>query len=182
MNSKIVSCRTLLKSNWCEKTSKVVTQRRSPLQCRRYSQAIVALRSFQFRYLPQCVVRVRDLTSLAVVLSSMVVDNDYQRSCDDLKTTRHGLARYRNVKEMTVAVSNKIWTETQRIVLPSPNFQHAENLPTNATDNFGRLRSLPDSSATTDGNTRRLAANSKLQFAAYRTLPLPPIRHSVSQA
>ena len=32
------------------------------------------------------------------------------------------------------------------------NFQHAVNLPTDATDNFGRLRSLPDSSATSDGN------------------------------
>ena len=46
------------------------------------------------------------------------------------------------------------------------HFQHAENLPTNATDNFGCLWSLPDSSATTDGNTWWLAANSKLQFAA----------------
>ena len=110
MNSKIASCRTLLKSNWREKPSKIATHRRSPFQCRRYSQttatnsqhlslsgqnaqAIVAPRSLQFRCLPQCVVRVRDLTSLDVVLSSMVVDNDYQRNCDDLKTTRDGLAR-----------------------------------------------------------------------------------------
>ena len=55
MNSKITSCRTLLKLNWREKTSKVVTHCRPPLQCRRYSQAIVALRSLQFRYLPKCV-------------------------------------------------------------------------------------------------------------------------------
>ena len=108
------------------------------------SQVIVALRSLQFRYLPQCVFRVRDLTSLAVVLSSMAVDNDYQRNCDDLKTTRDDNARHGNVKEMRVAVSNEIWTESQRIVLPSQNFQHAENLPTDATDNFGLLRSLPD--------------------------------------
>ena len=83
------------------------------------------LRSLQFRYLPQCVVRVWDLTSLAVVLSSTVVNNDYQRNCDDLETIRDGLARHGNVKEMRVAVSNEIWTESQRIVLPSPNFQHA---------------------------------------------------------
>jgi hypothetical protein len=38
----------------------------------------------------------------------MVVDNDYQRNCDDLKTTRDGLARHGNVKEMRVAVSNEI--------------------------------------------------------------------------
>ena len=131
MNSKIASCRTLLKSNRREKTSNVVTQRRPPLKYRRYSQAIVALRSLQFRYLPQCVVRVRDLTSLAVDLSSVVVDSDYQRNCDDHKTIRDGLARHENVKKMKVAVSNEIWTESQRIVLPSPNFQHAENLPTN---------------------------------------------------
>ena len=114
-----------------KKTSKVVNHRRPPLQCRRYSQAIVALRSLQFRYLPQCVVRVRDLTSLAVVLSSVVVDNNYQRNCDDLKTTRDGLARHGNVKEMRVAVSNETWTESQRIVFPS------SNLPTNETDNIG---------------------------------------------
>ena len=66
-----------------------------------------------------------------VVLSSMVVDNDYQRNCDDFKTTRDGLARHGNVKGMRVAVSNEIWTESQRIVLPSPKFQHVENLPTN---------------------------------------------------
>ena len=41
-------------------------------------------------------------------LSSMVVDNDYQRNCDDLKTTRDGLERHGNVKEMSVAVSNEI--------------------------------------------------------------------------
>ena len=105
------------------------------------SQTIVALRSLQFRYLPQYVVRDRDLTSLAVVLLSMVVDNDYHRNCDDLRTTRDGLTRHGNVKEMRVTVSNEIWTESQRIVLSSANFQHAENLPTNATDNFGRLRS-----------------------------------------
>ena len=87
------------------KTSKIVTHRRPPLQCRRYSQTtaissqrpspsgqnsqtIVALRSLQFRYLPLCVVRDQDLTSLAVVLLSMVVDNDYHRNCDDLRTTR----------------------------------------------------------------------------------------------
>ena len=122
--------------------------------------------SDQFRYLPQCVIRVRDVTSLAVVFSSMVVDNDYQRNCDDLKTIRDGLARHVNVKEMRVAVSNEIWTEPQLIFLPSPNFQHAENLPTDAIDNIGRLRSLADSSATIDGNTRWLAGNSKLQFAA----------------
>ena len=149
-----------------KKNSKVVTHRRQPLQCRRYSQAIVILRSLQFRYLPQCVVRVRDLTSLAVVCRQWSLQR-LQRNCDDLKTTRDGLARNGNVKKMRVAVSNEIWTESQQIVLPSPNFQHAENLPSlNATDNFGRLRSLPDSSATTDGNTRWLAANSKLQFAA----------------
>ena len=91
-----------------KKTSKVVTHRRPPLQCRMHSQAIVAVRSLQFRYQPQCVVRVRDLMSLAVVLSSIVVDNDYQRNCDDLKTTRDGLARHGNVKEMRVAVSNEI--------------------------------------------------------------------------
>ena len=51
---------------------------------------------------------VRDVTSLAVVFSSMVVDNDYQRNCDDLKMTKDGLARYGNVKEMRVAVSNEI--------------------------------------------------------------------------
>ena len=159
---------------------KIVTHRRQPLQCRRYSQttrhqqsrsrqtsqAIVAPRSLQFRCLPQCVVRVRDVTSLAVVFSSMVVDNDYQRNCDDLKTTRDGLARHVNVKEMRVAVSNAIWTESQLIFLPSPNFQHAENLPTVATDNIGLLRSIANSSATIDGNTRWLARNSKLQFAA----------------
>ena len=47
----------------------------------------------------QCVVRVRDFTSLAVVLSPMVVDNDYQRNCDDHKTTRDSLARHENVKK-----------------------------------------------------------------------------------
>ena len=53
-------------------------------------------------------VRVGDVMSLAVVFSSMVVDNDYQRNCDDLKTTRDGLAGHGNVKEMRVAVSNEI--------------------------------------------------------------------------
>ena len=38
MNSKIGSCRTLFKSNWREETSKIVTHRRPPLQCRRYTQ------------------------------------------------------------------------------------------------------------------------------------------------
>ena len=57
--------------------------------------------------------RNRSLTSLAVVFSSMVVDNDYQRNFDDLKTTRDGLIRHWNVKEMRVAVSNEIWTESQ---------------------------------------------------------------------
>ena len=42
------------------------------------------------------------------VVLSMVVDNDYQRNCDDLKTTRDGLARHGKVKEMRVAVSNEI--------------------------------------------------------------------------
>ena len=180
------------------KISKIVTHPRPPLQCRRYSQttainsqhpspsgqnpqAIVALRSLQFRYLPQCVVRVWDLTSLAVVLSSMVVDNDYQRNCDDLKTTKDGLARHGNVKEMTVAVSNEIWTESQRIVLLSQNFQHAENLPMDATDNFGRLRWLPDSSATIDGNTRWLAGIS-IAIRSLTYLAVPPVYHSVSQA
>ena len=162
---------------------KIVTHRRPPLQCRRYSQTTrhqqsspVTLRT---KFASHCrtkvvtisllavnvSIRVRDMTSLAVVLSSMVVDNDYQRNCDDLKTTRDGLARHGNVKEMRVAVSNEIWTESQRILLPPQNVQHAENLPTDATDNFGRLRSLADSSATI-GNTRWLAGNSKLQFAA----------------
>ena len=149
-----------------KKTLKVVTHRRSPLQCRRYSQAIAALRSLQFRYLPQCVVRVWDLTSLAVVLSLMVVDNDYQRNFNDLKTTRDGLARHGNVKEMRVAVSKENLNRITTNCFAVTKFQHAENLPTNATDNFGRLRLLPDSSPTNDDNTRWLAASSKLQFAA----------------
>ena len=123
------------------KNLKIVTHRRPPLQCRKYSQttainsqhpspsgphsqAIVALKSLQFRCLPQCVTRVRDFSSLVVVLSSMVVDNDYQRKCYDLKTTRDGLAQHGNVKEMRVAVCNEIWTESQWIVL-----EHTENLP-----------------------------------------------------
>ena len=182
MNSKIESCRTLLKSNWREKKLKSLNPTQTTVAMPQVLVSHCCTKVVTICYLPQCVVRVRDLASFAVALSSMVVDNDYQRNFDDLKTPRDGLARHGNVKEIRVEVSNEIWTETQRIDLPSPNFQHAENLPTNATDNFGRLRSLPDSSATTDGNTRRLAANSKLQFAAYRTLPLPPIRHSVSQA
>ena len=43
---------------------------------------IVESRSLQFRYLPQCVVRVRDVASLAIVLSSMVVDNYYRPNFD----------------------------------------------------------------------------------------------------
>ena len=72
---------------------------------------------------------------------------------DDLKTTRDGLVRHGNVKEIRVAVSNEIRTKSQ-VILPAQNFQHAENLPTNATDNFGRLRSLADSSATVEGKRR----------------------------
>ena len=121
-----------------------------------------------------------DVTCRCFVVK-MVVDNDYQRNCDDLKTTRDGLARHGNVKEMTVAVSNEIWTESQRIVLPSQNFQHAENLPMDATDNFGRLRWLPDSSATIDGNTRWLAGIS-IAIRSLTYLAVPPVYHSVSQA
>ena len=94
MNSKIASCRTLLKSNWREKTSKVVTQRRPPLQCRSYSQAIVALRSLQYRYLPQCVVRVRELTSLAVVCrqwSLTTTTNEIVTAWKRLETASHGM-------------------------------------------------------------------------------------------
>ena len=101
-------------------------------------------KSLQFRYLPQRVVKVRDVTSLVVVFPLMVVSNDYQRNCNDLKTTRDGLSRYDNVNKMRPAVSNEIWTESQRKFLPSQNFQHVENLPTDATENFGRLRPLTD--------------------------------------
>ena len=75
---------------------------------------------------------------------------------DNLKTTstRDGLERHGNVEEIRVAVSNEILTKSQRVILLLQNFQHAENLPTNATVNFGRLRSPADSSATIDGNTR----------------------------
>ena len=59
-------------------------------------------------------------------------------------------------------------------VLPSSNFQHVENLPTDATDVFDRLRPLTDSSATTDGNRRWLTDNSKLQSVAHHRLPYPP--------
>ena len=38
------------------------------------------------------------------------------------QTTRDGLTRYGNVKEMRVVVSNKIWMESQQIVLPSHIF------------------------------------------------------------
>ena len=146
------------------------TRRQETNGCRRYSQTIrhqqstsVTLRTKVASHRRTNVVT---NSLLAVVFSSLVVDNDYQRNCDDLKTTKDGIARHGNVKEMRVAVCNEIWTESQRIVLPLPNFQHAENLPTNATDNIGRLRSLANSSATIDGNTRWLAGNSKLQFAA----------------
>ena len=94
------------------------------------------------------------MTSLAVVLPSMVVDNDYKRNYDYLKTIRdvprtawkrqrtEGCDLQRNLN----VIKTKFFT--------SPNFQHAENLPTNATDNFGRLRSPAYSSATSGDKSR----------------------------
>ena len=69
------------------------------------------------------------------------------------------------LRKMRVAFSSEIWTESQRIFIPSQKCWTCGKLPTNATDFCCRLRSLADSSATLDG-ARWLAANSKLQFAA----------------
>ena len=179
MNSKIASCRTLLKSNWREKTSKIVIiadHRCNAVGTRKRQPSTVNIRHppdrmrkplLQFRYLPKCVARVRDLTSLTLVLSSMVVDNDYQRSCDDLKTTSLETASHdmetskkRGLRSPTKSKQNhnellcrhiifnmlKICRRTRRVILAV----------------CGRywIRQRKD------GNTRWLAGNSKLQFAA----------------
>ena len=71
---------------------------------------------------------------------------------------------------MRVAFSNEITTV---FFLPSQIFKHVENLPTDATDNFDRLRALADSSATIDGKT---AGWRQIHFiVACRT----PLNHSV---
>ena len=66
-----------------------------------------------------------------VVTNSLTTTtNEIVTTSKRLETASHG-----------VETSKKWWllspTESQRIVLPSPNFQHAENLQANATDNFG---------------------------------------------
>ena len=92
---------------------------------------------------------------LAVVLPSMVVDNDYKRNYDYLKTTRDvpRTAWKRQRTEGCDLQRNLNVIKTK--FLTSLNFQYAENLPTNATANFGRLRSPANSSATIDGNRRQ---------------------------
>ena len=128
---------------------KIVTYRRPPLQAavthkrpainsqhsspsRQHSRAIVAPRSLQLRYLPQSFVRVRDMTSLAVVSrqrSSTTAANEIVTTSKRLETASHSIVHAKEIRVAEKSLSGFL------SVLPQPNFEHAENFPTNATDN-----------------------------------------------